>query len=131
MTTIIVGWDDDDRGTQTGTWTTPSPDFRPKPTREWLDEPIDPEGERCVLNGKPYVLYGMWDYAEDWSGEFLREVHPFMLIGAPKLTVEEFRKQVLTIHAERLNAIGSVLRSGENAGTEAHGGGTANTESTN
>ena len=86
MTTIIVDPDDDDHGTQTGTMLPPPPGFKPKPIREQLDEPIDPEGECCVLNGKPYILYGMWDYAEDWSGEFVREVHPFMLIGAPTIT---------------------------------------------
>lgn len=102
MTTIIVDWDDNDRGTQTGTLTTPPPDFVPKPTREWLDEPIDPEGDCCVLNSKPYILYGMWDYAEDWSGEFVREVHPFMLIGAPKITVDEFWTRVRAIDAERV-----------------------------
>jgi hypothetical protein len=100
MTTIIVGCDDDDRGTQTGTWTTPVPGFKPTPIRERLNEPIDPEGECCVLDGKPYILYGMWDYAEDWSGEFIREVHPFLLISTPKITVAEFWDRVRAIEAE-------------------------------
>ena len=108
MTTIIVDPDDDDHGTQTGTWTTPPPGFKPKPIREKLDEPIDPEGECCVLNGKPYILYGMLDYAEDWSGEFVREVHPFMLIGAPKITVEEFWNMVRAIEAERVSDTGTL-----------------------
>jgi hypothetical protein len=103
MTTIIVRWDDDDHGTQTGTMLPPPPGFRPKPICEQLDEPIDPESYCCVLNGKPYILYGMWDYAEDWSGEFVREVHPFTLIGAPNITVERFWKLVREIGADRTN----------------------------
>jgi hypothetical protein len=101
MTTIIV--DPDDGGTQAGTWSTPLPGFQRTPIREKLDEPIDPEGDCCVLDGKPYILFGMWDYAEDWSGEFVREVHPFTLIGAPTITVEEFWKLVRAIEAERAN----------------------------
>lgn len=105
MATIIVDWDGADRGMQAGTWTTPPPGFRPKPIRERLDEPIDPEGECCVLVGKPCILYGMWDYAEDWSGEFVREVHPFMLIGAPKIAPTEFWGRVRAIEAERARFI--------------------------
>ena len=104
--TIVVDWDDDDHGTQTGTMLPPPPGFQPKPIRERLDEPIDPEGDFRVLDGKPYILYGMWDYAEDWSGEFLREVHPFTLIGAPNITVEEFWKLVRAIEAERVDGHG-------------------------
>lgn len=90
MTTIIVGDDDDDRGTQTGELLPPPPDFKPKPIRDRIGEPIDPEGECCSLDGRPCILYADLDYAEDWSGEFIREIHPFLLIGAPNITIEEF-----------------------------------------
>ena len=59
------------------------------------------EGDCCVLEGKPYILYGMWDYAEDWSGEFVREVHPFTLLSAPTITTEAFWNMVRAIEAER------------------------------
>jgi hypothetical protein len=42
----------------------------------------------------------MWDYAEDWSREFVREVHPFTLIGAPTIAVEAFWTIVWAIEAE-------------------------------
>jgi hypothetical protein len=90
--TIIV--DPEDRGTQTGTMLPPPPGWKPTPIREMFDEPLDPAGECCVLEGKPCILFGMLDYAEDWSGEFVREVHPFTLLWAPKVTAEEFWKLV-------------------------------------
>ena len=90
--TIMV--DPEDAGTQTGTQLPPPPGWKPTPIRDQLDSPIDPEGDCCVLGGKPYNLFGMWDYAEDWSGEFVREVHPFLLLGAPVITREEFWKLV-------------------------------------
>ncbi len=63
-----------------------------------LDEPIHKEGEPCVHKKMPYILYGMWDCAEDWSGEYVREVHPFFLIGAPKLSTSEFWTLVRKVH---------------------------------
>ena len=92
MPTIMV--DPEDAGTQTGTQLPPPPGWKPTPISEQLDEPIDPEGDCCVLGGKPYILFGMWDYAEDWSGEFVREVHPFLLLSAPEVSREEFWKLV-------------------------------------
>jgi len=96
--TIVV--DPDDGGTQAGVLLPPPPGFRPKPIRERLDEPIDPKGDCRVLHGKPYILYGNADYAQDWSGEFVREVHPFILIGAPSITIAEFWARVRAIEAE-------------------------------
>ena len=66
-----------------------------------LDEPIDPLAECCVYNGSPCILYGDCDYAEDWSGEFVREMHPFVLIGAPKLTADAFWQMVRRAAADR------------------------------
>ncbi len=97
---IIVDWDDDDRGTQTGTWTEPVPGFKPTPIREQLDTPIDPESDCCVVNGKPCILYPMLDYGKDWSGEFVREVHPFVLAGEPTVSAEEFWKLVRALQKQ-------------------------------
>jgi hypothetical protein len=97
--TILV--DPVDMGTQAGTMLPPPPCFNPTPIREKLGEHIDPEGECCLLKGKPYILFGMWDYCEDWSGEFVREVHPFLLIGAPKVSVGEFWDLVRMIQHRR------------------------------
>jgi hypothetical protein len=99
MATIIV--DPEDLGTQTGTWTVPTPDFKPTPIREQLDEAIDPAGDCCVHDGRPCILFGDWDYAEDWSGEFVREMHPFALIGAPKITVDAFWRKVRQAATDR------------------------------
>ena len=99
MTTIIV--DPDDGGTQAGNWTTPDPNFKPTPIRERLDEPVDSEAEFVLRDGKPCLLYGMWDYGEDWSGEFVRETHPFSLIGKDcvKVTEAEWREVLRRTHA--------------------------------
>jgi hypothetical protein len=40
----------------------------------------------------------MRDYAEDWSAEHVRELHPFRLIGAPKPEVPEFWALVRKTH---------------------------------
>lgn len=96
--TIMV--DPEDAGTQTGEWLPPPPGWKPTPISEQLDKPIDPEGDCCVLNGSPCILFGMWDYAEDWSGEFVRDMHPFALLSAPEITREEFWKLVRAKNAE-------------------------------
>ena len=88
MTTIVV--DPEDMGTQTGTWTVPLPGFRPTP----IHERFDPAGECCAYDGRPCILFGDWDYAEDWSGEFVRDMHPFVLIGAPVITADAFWQMV-------------------------------------
>ena len=92
MPTIVV--DPEDGGTHAGTQLPPPPEFKRTPIREMLDTPIDPHGECRVLEGRPCIPYGMEDYAEDWSGEFVREVHPFALLSAPKVTAEEFWRLV-------------------------------------
>jgi hypothetical protein len=83
--TIMV--DPEDRGVIAGT---PIPGWKSKEVLSHLAEPIPEESEPCVPDGRPCILYANWDYAEDWSGETVRELHPFTLIGAPKLTVDEF-----------------------------------------
>ena len=87
MTTIIV---DPDDSSQNGERLPAPAGFKPKPIRERLDEPIHQEGECCELDGRPCILFANWDYGEDWSGEFVREVHPFTLVSAPKISIEKF-----------------------------------------
>lgn len=96
MTEPTIFVDPEDGGTQAGERLPPPPGFRPTPIREQMRSPIDPDGECCVLDGRPCILFGMQDYAEDWSGEFVREIHPFTLIGATKVSLDEFWKLVAT-----------------------------------
>lgn len=93
MPTIMVDPDDADviSGLQ-------MPGWQPKRVVDCLDEPIHEEGSPCVLDGRPCILFGMWDYAEDWSGEYVRELHPFVLIGKPKLSTVEFWELVRRTH---------------------------------
>jgi len=95
---IIV--DDEDGGTQAGTMLPPPPGWKPTPIREQLGEPIDPEADFVLRDGKPCLLFGMWDYGEDWSGEFVRETHPFSLSGegCVKVTESEWRAVVRRMH---------------------------------
>jgi hypothetical protein len=79
MPTIMV--DPEDRGVMSGD---PIPGWQPKRVVDCLDEPIPEEGDPCVLDGRPCILFGMWDMAEDSSGDFVNpNLHPLTLIGAP------------------------------------------------
>jgi hypothetical protein len=71
------------------------------PTRrilERLDEPISSPGVCCVHEGIPCLLFDDWDYAEDWSGEFVRMVEPAPLCAAPRVSTEEFWALVRRLH---------------------------------
>lgn len=96
MPTIMV--DPDDSGVMTGV---PIPGWQPKRIADCIGEPIPEEGEPCILDGRPCILFGMWDYAEDWSGEYVRELHPFALLRAPKVSTAEFWELVRKVHAAR------------------------------
>ena len=73
--------------------------WQPKKVLEHLDEEIPQEGEPCVLDGHPCILYDHWDMAEDWSGEYVNtDLHPFALTGAPTLSVSEFWTLVRRTH---------------------------------
>jgi hypothetical protein len=63
-----------------------------------LDEPIE-AGDCCIHEGHPCILFGDWDYAEDWSGEFVRVVPPDSLADAPRLTVRQFWALVRRVHS--------------------------------
>lgn len=78
MTVIVV--DPDDGGCMAGIQLPTPPSWKPTPIRDKPNEPIDPAGECYVMNGQPYLLFSDWDYAEDWSGEFVREIHPFAVL---------------------------------------------------
>jgi hypothetical protein len=95
MTIVYVDPDD------AVTWTTPDPNFVRTPIRERIGEPLDPEAEPVLFNGRPCLLYPDWDYGEDWSGEYIRDVHPFCLTSQPKLTVPEFWILVTRLQEQR------------------------------
>ena len=61
-----------------------------RPIIERLGEPL-PEGvEFCVLDGKPCILFADWDYAESWSGTFVRVIRPDTLSSARRVGASEF-----------------------------------------
>jgi hypothetical protein len=53
--------------------------------RNRIGEPFDVEAEPRVIEGKPYLLVGNRDCAENWSGGYVRDVHSFVvkLVGKP------------------------------------------------
>jgi hypothetical protein len=64
-----------------------------------LGEEIPEAGDPCLYEGRrPCTVFGMRDYAEDWSAEHVRELQPFRLIGAPKLELPEFWALVRKTH---------------------------------
>jgi hypothetical protein len=71
-----------------------------KPIMERLGEPMPEAGEYCMHQGKPYVLFSDWDYAEDWSGHFVRTVEPSMIAGATKIGAVEFWTLVRGVHEQ-------------------------------
>lgn len=63
----------------------------PRQIRGMRNLVIHQEGELVEHKGKPYVLYGMWDYAEDWSGESVRDcANSLFLTSAKKLPEAEW-----------------------------------------
>ena len=62
MTTILV---DDDEIRYS--WTPRDPNFIPPTNRELVAEKFSPEADCYVCGGRPYMVFAMWDYAEDWS----------------------------------------------------------------
>lgn len=66
---------------------------------ELLEHAFDPEASFWLKNGIPYVLWGDWDYAEDWGGPQMREVHPFVpIIHGKEIGESEFRLRVRQMH---------------------------------
>jgi hypothetical protein len=78
----------------------PVPEKQPKRVLDRLDESIPKEGDPCVWNGHPCILFGMLDLAEDWSGEYVNpDIHPFALLNLPKLSTQDFWALVRKVHA--------------------------------
>lgn len=61
-----------------------------RPILERLDEPLPDGVEFCIFAGQPCILFVDWDYAEDWSGEFVRVIPSDSLSGAPRTQASEF-----------------------------------------
>jgi hypothetical protein len=82
-----------------GTRLPPPPGWVPPPIAESLERGFDGEAVFYVLDGRPIALFDMMDYAEDWSGHLIREIHPFIPLKYGKeITEEEFRAMVKAIH---------------------------------
>ena len=68
---------DEDGGCMMGTRLPPPPGFVPPTIAKSLEEEFGEEVYFYDLNGRPVALFGLMDYAEDWSAYPIREVHPF------------------------------------------------------
>ena len=79
-------------------WTPKDPNFVPPTIRQNLAEAFDPEADYFVVEGHPVMLFGMMDYAEDWSTDPIHEVHPFTTFRGKKITEAEFRTLVKAMH---------------------------------
>lgn len=61
-----------------------------RPVVERLGELL-PEGvEYCIFEGNPCILFADWDYAEDWSGKFVRVIRPCTLNASRRVDASEF-----------------------------------------
>jgi hypothetical protein len=70
-----------------------------RPVVERLEEPVLENVEYCMLDGSPCMLVVDWDYAEDWSGTFVRVIGPDTLRTAARVSVSEFWAAVRHAHA--------------------------------
>jgi hypothetical protein len=61
-----------------------------RPIVERLDEPLLEKVEYCMLETSPCILFVDWDYAEDWSGRFVRVIPPHVLSTARRVGEPEF-----------------------------------------
>jgi hypothetical protein len=82
-----------------GTRLPPPANFKPQPISECIDEVLAPDAECYALNGAPCLLFADLDYAEDWSGTYVRELHPFLVaICGKSISAEEFWRLVREQH---------------------------------
>jgi len=72
-----------------------------RPIRERLDEPLGEEGEFCRIDGRPCIVFAEWDYAEDWSGEFVRVIAPRTVIPEERLDAHRFWALVRSLQEPR------------------------------
>ena len=90
---------DEDGGCMMGTMLPPPPGFVPPTIAKSLEYEFGEEVYFYDLNGRPVALFGLMDYAEDWSKYPIREVHPFVPLKYGKgITEEEFRTMVKAMH---------------------------------
>lgn len=61
-----------------------------QPISKRLDEPLLEDVEYCLLDGSPCILFVDWDYAEDWSGTFVRVIRAHTLSSARRVSASEF-----------------------------------------
>jgi hypothetical protein len=86
--------------TEPGTNLPPPGGFKQPSIREQLDEPFHTGGEYFVFEGRPYLVFVNWDYAEDWSQYPVREAHPYAPQSqGTKISEAEFRSLVKAMHA--------------------------------
>ena len=69
-----------------------------RPIIERLEEPLLEKVEYCMLDGSPCILFVDWDYAEDWSGTFVRVFGPHTLSSARRVGAPEFWAAVRRSH---------------------------------
>jgi hypothetical protein len=75
------------------------PLISPRPYGDLLAQPFDPEAEFYVKDGVPYVAFPDWDYAENWGGDRMREVHPFIpIIYGKRISEAAFCARVRLLH---------------------------------
>lgn len=61
-----------------------------RPIVERLNEPLLEAVEFCMLGDDPCILFVDWDYAEDWSGPYVRVIPSDALSVARRVEVSEF-----------------------------------------
>jgi len=61
-----------------------------RPIVERLEEPLLEKVEYYMLEATPCILFVDWDYAEDWSGMFVRVIDPHTLSTARRVVASEF-----------------------------------------
>lgn len=57
---------------------------------ERLEEPLTEQVEYCIHAGNPCILFVDWDYAEDWSGLYVRVIPAETLGAALRVDAAEF-----------------------------------------
>ncbi|MGH8220431.1 MAG: hypothetical protein ACREUT_17995 [Steroidobacteraceae bacterium] len=72
-----------------------------RPVVERLGEPLPDGVEYCILEANPCILFADWDYAEDWSGRFVRVIRPQALSGARRVDASEFWAAVRRIQVQQ------------------------------
>ena len=73
--------------------------FVPPTMRERLAKPLEGDPEFFILEGRPHVVWRMWDHAEDWSVQPVNFVNPFgPVLNGTEVTEAQFRQLVRAMH---------------------------------